>query len=68
MDFEEATKEELIDKINELEVELDDVKSQLENDKCIKNLDNFIFKMKVDNIYTPKIEEFIEQYMRFYND
>lgn len=68
MNFEEATKEELINKINELEVELDDAKSQLESDKCIKNLDNFIFKMKVDNVYISEIEEFIKQYMRFYND
>lgn len=68
MDFDKATKEELVNKINELEVELDDVKSQLESDKCIKNLDNFIFKMKVDNVYTSEIEEFIKQYMRFYND
>lgn len=68
MDFENASKEELINKINELEVELEDVQSQLNSDKCIKDLDNFIWKLKVDNLYTTEIEEFINQYMRFYND
>lgn len=53
MDFENASKDELINKINELEVELEDIKSQFESDKCIKNLDNFIWKLKVDNVYTP---------------
>ena len=68
MDFENASKDELINKINELEVELEDIKSQFESDKCIKNLDNFILKLKVDNVYTQQMEEFINQYMRFYND
>lgn len=68
MDFENASKDELINKINELEVELDDIKSQFESDKCIKKLSKFLWKLKVDNVYTPQIEEFINQYMRFYND
>ena len=68
MDFENASKDELINKINELEVELEDVKSQFESDKCINDLDNFIWKLKLDNLYTTQIENFINQYMRFYND
>ena len=37
-------------------------------DNCINNLDNFIWKLKVDNLYTPELERFIEQYMKYYNN
>lgn len=99
MNFNKLTKKELIDKINELEVDIEDYvikNDQLQNDvdywikeyndlenindelneqinnqedSCyIKDLDNFIWKLKLDNLYTKEIEEFINQYMRYYND
>ncbi len=37
-------------------------------DNCINNLDNFIWKLKVDNLYTPELEKFIEQYIKYYNN
>ena len=37
-------------------------------DNCINNLDNFIWKLKIDNLYTPELEKFIEQYMKYYNN
>ena len=37
-------------------------------DNCINNLDNFIWKLKIDNLYTPELERFIEQYMKYYNN
>ena len=33
----------------------------------IKDLDDFIFRLKVDDLYTDELEKFIEDYMRFYN-
>lgn len=54
--------------------DLEGEKKQLEEDtkdidvnNCINNLDNFIFKLKLDNLYTPELETFIEQYMKWYN-
>ena len=50
--------------------ELEEINDKLEteNDEYgIKDLDDFIFKLKVDNLYTPELEEFIKYYLRFYN-
>ena len=33
----------------------------------IKDLDDFIFRLKVDDLYTDELGKFIEDYMRFYN-
>ena len=46
---------------------LDDLVDEDES-KSIKDLDNFIWKLKVDNLYTPELEKFIEQYMKYYNN
>lgn len=44
--------------------ELDDV----DDSNIIKNLDNFIFKLKIENLYTEELETFIDNYMKFHND
>lgn len=33
----------------------------------IYNLDYFIFRLKIDNLYSTELEKFIEDYTRFYN-
>ena len=33
----------------------------------IYDLDDFIFRLKVDDLYTDELGKFIEDYMRFYN-
>ena len=34
----------------------------------IKNISNFIFRLKIENLYTSEIEKFIDEYMRYFND
>ena len=71
--------EELIEKLNYLKNENSDLSD--ENDKLheqideqigeegIKSLENFIWKLKLDNLYTPELESFInDYYMKYHND
>lgn len=57
------------DKLSE---ENDKLESQLEDqigEEGIKSLENFIWKLKLDNLYTPELESFInDYYMRYHND
>lgn len=48
----------------ELETQIEDLTSY----DGIKNIDNFIFKLKTENMYTDELKEFIENYLKFYND
>ena len=57
--------------IDEIRDIIDDMDEEIENyseDECIKDLNNFIHKLKIDNLYSPEIKEFIENYIKFYND
>lgn len=56
--------------------DLSDAKTQLENleyklqkqeNKSIKDINNFKRELKRDGLYNQKLEEFIEQYMLYYN-
>lgn len=49
-------------KIYELEDKIDSIQ-----ENSILDLDNFIWKLKSDNLYTSELEDFIENYMKFYN-
>lgn len=57
---------------DELSEENDKLESQLEDqigEEGIKSLENFIWKLKLDNLYTPELESFInDYYMRYRND
>ena len=57
---------------DELSEENDKLESQLEEQigsEGIKSLENFIWKLKLDNLYTPELESFINNYyMRYHND
>ena len=57
---------------DELFEENDKLESQLEDqigEEGIKSLENFIWKLKLDNLYTPELESFInDYYMRYHND
>ncbi len=55
------------DNLEEINCIIDDL-DLTDEDNMIKNLDNFIFKLKCENLYTEQIENFIENYMKFYND
>lgn len=50
------------DKIYELEDTIDGIK-----ENSILDIDNFKWQLRNDNLYTRELEEFIDNYMRFYN-
>ena len=55
-----STIQEIDESFNEL--------SNLKHSEKYVNIDNLIRKMKQDNIYTPEIENFFEEYLKYYND
>ena len=50
--------------------DLNEVYQIIENQytKTIKNIDNFKRELKRDNLYTEELENFINQYMIYYNN
>ena len=65
----ESLQEEL-DSLNEAYSELEEINYKLTNNigtNCSYNLEDFIFRLKVDDLYTDELGKFIEDYMRFYN-
>lgn len=79
------TKEELEEKIKELENEVDYWKEKyndmeeikddldcrladLEMKGGINDLDNFIWRLKLDGFYCDKLQAFIDEYLKYYND
>lgn len=57
------------DSINDMDNALDYLDSLVKNDsKKINNLDNFIWRLKLDNLYNEDIENFINNYIEFYNN
>ena len=59
-----------LDSLNEAYAELEEQNYKLTNNigtNRIYNLDDFIFRLKVDDLYTDELGKFIEDYMRFYN-
>ena len=62
----------LRDEYEDLQTELEDVKADLqEYENCndpIKDSEKFIEKLKLENLYSEELKDFIEKYMKFYND
>ena len=59
-----------LDSLNEAYTELEEINYKLTNNmdiNSIYNLDDFIFRLKIDNLYSNELEKFIEDYKRFYN-
>lgn len=51
--------------------ELDEEFNNLTHLECTEryiNIDTLIQAMKKDNLYTPEIETFMENFLKFYND
>lgn len=58
--------------------ELDEAYTELENENFklsnniktfgIKDINNFIFRLKIEGLYTKQMEKFIECYMRWNNE
>ena len=59
-----------LDSLNEAYTELEEINYKLTNNmdiNSIYDLDDFIFRLKIENLYSDELERFIEDYMRFYN-
>ena len=59
-----------LDSLNEAYSELEEINYKLSNNmdiNSIYNLNDFIFRLKIDNLYSTELDKFIEDYMRFYN-
>ena len=59
-----------LDSLNEAYSELEEINYKLSNNmdiNSIYDLDDFIFRLKIDNLYSSELEKFIEDYKRFYN-
>ena len=59
-----------LDSLNEAYAELEEQYYKLTDDietNCIYSLEDFIFRLKIDNLYSSELEKFIEDYKRFYN-
>lgn len=55
---------------DDLEEEIDKLNEQLDEqigDEGIKDLENFIWRLKIDGVYTDELQDFIDNYMNFYN-
>ena len=59
-----------LDSLNEAYTELEEINYKLSNNmdiNSIYDLDYFIFRLQIENLYSPELEKFIEDYKRFYN-
>ena len=59
-----------LDSLNEAYSELEEINYKLSNNidiNSIYNLYDFIFRLKIENLYSSELEKFIEDYKRFYN-
>lgn len=55
--------------ISQAKTDLDVLESKIKesNEKVIKDIDNLKRELKRDGLYSSKIEEFLENYMKYYN-
>lgn len=55
--------------ISQAKTDLDVLESKIKesNEKVIKDIDNLKRELKRDGLYSGKIEEFLENYMKYYN-
>ena len=61
-----------LDSLNEAYCELERINADLVinsvGDYYITDISDFIFRLKVENLYTPELEKFMEEYMRWHNE
>lgn len=53
--------------ISQAKTDLSDLEKKLENSNSIKDIDNLKRELKRDGLYLEKLEEFLENYMKYYN-
>lgn len=57
----------LSDTLQELEDEIGEY-SQLRDTETYIKLDDLVKNLKINNLFTSEIENFLEEYLKFYND
>lgn len=65
IDYWQSEYEDLNEQLEDANNQIDNLSSQLS--KGIKDIDNFIWRLKVDNLYTEEITNFITYYLKYYN-
>ena len=65
----ESLQEEL-DSLNEYVTELENENCELSNDICgsIKDIDRFIYRLKLEDLWTDELGDFLENYLKFNNN
>ena len=58
----------LNDLYSEMENKYAEVQNEFDSLKGIYDVEWFKFKLASDNLLTPELEDFIRQYLRFYNE
>lgn len=58
----------LSDCYSEMENQLADRINTLDAIDTIKDVELFKYRLQVDNLLTPQLESFIEDYLKFYNE
>ena len=59
-----------IDEYNDMEERAEDLDNQLADMEIangIKNIHNFIYELKLDNLYNDKLDKFINIYLKYHN-
>lgn len=59
-----------LDSLNEYVTELENKNYELSNDICggIKDIDRFIYRLKLEDLWTDELGEFLENYLKFHNN
>lgn len=68
VDFIECTRDnisDIQDKLDEIILNLNDIPEVI---NPIKDVDNFMDHLRLDNLMTDELESFINNYLRYYND
>lgn len=60
--------ENLNDLYSEMENEYADLQNKGDRDSTIYDVEWFKFRLTVDDLLTPELESFIEQYLKYYNE
>lgn len=58
----------LNDLYSEMENKYAEVQNKTNSDSTIYDVECFKFKLALDNLLTPELEDFIKEYLRFYNE
>lgn len=54
--------------ISQARTELCDLEEKIDNSNSIKDVENLKRELKRDGLYSDKLEEFLENYMKYYNN